>query len=130
MTQDHRLGARFLMRPGSVSPLSLQSSQEDIIEVLARGPDYTTYGVRVQVHQADNTVQYLSEVRAGLQGLYTHNPNTTWQCPEPTLKPEDPPEDAPRTLPRVSHSPMTKESGLPRLLPATREGRKTLPTYL
>lgn len=98
MTQDHTLGARFLMRPGSVSPLSLQSSQEDIIEVLACGPDYTTYGVRVQVHQADDTVQCLSEVRAGLEGLYTHNPNTTWQCPEPTLQPED----SRRTLPRLS----------------------------
>lgn len=98
MTQDHTLGGRFLMPPGSVPSLSLQSSQEDIMEVLALGPDYTTYRVRVQVHQADDTVQCLSEVRAGLEGLYTHNPKTTWQCPDPHANlrtPRGPSQDSP-----------------------------------
>ncbi|XP_036309962.1 ral guanine nucleotide dissociation stimulator-like [Pipistrellus kuhlii] len=68
MTQDPRLGGRFLMSPGSVPTLSLQSSQEDIIEVLAQGPDCTTYEVMVQVHQADDTIQCLSECAAEVTG--------------------------------------------------------------
>lgn len=129
MTQEHRLGGRFLMPPGSVPTLSLQSSKEDIIQVLAHGPDYTTYGVRVQVHQADDTDQCLSEVRAGLLGLYTHNLNTTWQCPEPTLKSGDSPGTLPG-LSLVSHSPKTKKCGPPSSPPATGDGRETLLTYL
>ncbi|CAK6435250.1 unnamed protein product [Pipistrellus nathusii] len=68
MTQDHRLGGRFLRPPGSVPILYLQSSQENIIEVLAQGPDYTAYEVRVQVHQADDTVQCLSKGAAEVTG--------------------------------------------------------------
>nr|KAF6429757.1 hypothetical protein HJG59_009070 [Molossus molossus] len=42
------------------------SSSEDILEVLARGPDYTTYRVRVQVHQANDAGQCESECAAEL----------------------------------------------------------------
>lgn len=92
MTQDRRLGGRFLRPPVAVPTLSLQSSQADIIEVLAQGPDYTAYAVRVQVHQADDTVQCLSEVRAGLEGLHTHNPKRTWQCPHTPSNLQTPPQ--------------------------------------
>lgn len=92
MTQGRRLGGRFLRPPGSVPTLSLQSSQEDIIEVLAQAPDYTTYAVRVQVHQADNVVQCLSKVRAGLEDLHTLNPKRTWQCPDTHSNLRNPPQ--------------------------------------
>nr|KAF6329007.1 hypothetical protein mPipKuh1_008325 [Pipistrellus kuhlii] len=51
----------LLTPPGSVPVLPLKTSKEDIIKVVAHGPDYTTYQVRVQVNQADDTVQCLSE---------------------------------------------------------------------
>nr|KAF6429781.1 hypothetical protein HJG59_009078 [Molossus molossus] len=41
-----------------------ESSSEDILEVLARGPDYTTYRVRVQVHRANDAGQCQSECAA------------------------------------------------------------------
>nr|KAF6430178.1 hypothetical protein HJG59_015532 [Molossus molossus] len=43
-----------------------ESSSEDILEVLARGPDYTTYRVRVQVHRANDAGQCESECAAEL----------------------------------------------------------------
>ncbi|XP_036118322.1 ral guanine nucleotide dissociation stimulator-like [Molossus molossus] len=43
-----------------------ESSSEDILEVLARGPDYTTYRVRVQVHRANDAGQCQSECAAEL----------------------------------------------------------------
>ncbi|XP_036118331.1 ral guanine nucleotide dissociation stimulator-like [Molossus molossus] len=43
-----------------------ESSSEDILEVLARGPNYTTYQVRVQVHQANDAGQCQSECAAEL----------------------------------------------------------------
>ncbi|CAK6435313.1 unnamed protein product [Pipistrellus nathusii] len=75
MTQDRRLGGRFLRPPVAVPTLSLQSSQADIIEVRAQGPDYTAYAVRVQVHQADDTVQCLSEGPAEVTGKL---PESCW----------------------------------------------------
>nr|KAF6429771.1 hypothetical protein HJG59_009075 [Molossus molossus] len=42
------------------------SSSEDILEVLARGPNYTTYQVRVQVHRANDAGQCQSECAAEL----------------------------------------------------------------
>lgn len=65
ISQDHRWGGRFLILLPQYSAWFLQNSHEDIIEVLARGPDYTTYRVRVQVHQANDAGQDQSEVRAG-----------------------------------------------------------------
>ena len=123
MTQDRRLGGRKVPEDSWLSTHSVfQSSQENIIEVLAQGPDYPAYAVRVQVHQPDDTVQCLSEVRAGLEGLHTHNPKRTWQCRDT--------HSNLRTPPRLSHSSMTKKSAPPLLPPATWEGTKTLLTYL
>lgn len=47
--------------------LSLQSSSQDILQELFKGPGHSIYQVRVQVHQDPNTVPSWSEVRAGPQ---------------------------------------------------------------
>lgn len=47
--------------------LSLQSSSQDILEELFKGPGYSIYRVRVQVHQGPDTAPSWSEVRAGPQ---------------------------------------------------------------
>lgn len=51
--------------PVSYRALSLQSFSHDILEVLFKGPGYSIYRVRVQVHQAPDSVPSWSEVRAG-----------------------------------------------------------------
>lgn len=122
---EPQVGGRFLTPPGSVPALSLQRSNEDIIEVLAHGPHYTTYWVRVPVHQAGNTVQCLSELRAG-----------PGRSPHPGPQDEQGGQEqaqvwASQGLPtRVSTVQCTRESGLPLLPPATWDNRKTLLTYL
>lgn len=114
------------MPPGSVPALSLQSSEDDTIEVWDHGPHYTTNWVRVQVHQADNHVQCWSEVRVG-----------------PGWSPHSGPQDdqgGPRTQTHIWGSPglflqsvlspMTKEPRPTLLPPATWESEKSLLTYL
>lgn len=82
------------------------------MEEVSRGPDYSIYRVKVQVHQVPDTDQYWCEVRAG---------------PQVTPYPEDrlqggPCPGEPGAFPcGVSHRPNPQESG-PSLLPTSLPG--------
>lgn len=66
--------------------LSLQSSSQDILQELFKGPGHSIYQVRVQVHQDPDTVPSWSEVRAGHKGHPTQPSDMTTEDPEHRLK--------------------------------------------
>ena len=57
--------------------LSLQSSSDDIIELLVHETDYKIYKIKAQVHYTDATIQQMCQVRAGPGILYTKEPEVT-----------------------------------------------------